>query len=576
MPLPLPRNRSATLPPPSPVHSGGVPLPFPADQRASGVAATFPKLSAVRGIAPLQHPAASIRPVRAPFVAYRGAALLPAGNVSRRLLLGLCTLPGMGGVGDSTSAQVAAHNATAGLTRGSTAEDRRRAGLTGRRAGLAVGSAFGGLGVGSVADASATSEGAARLSGYLARAYAPSTNKKDAGSFLAWERACAKMGTTPWRTDMAANSGADPDGYAEEVYVAAMGVVLMYDEMRPRAHVDPAADPRNATKKYGAVIRIHSCLWPPVKMVPTSVVANVVKGMMRVFIDRHGFKSLIPRRKLPLTNELLAAMFGIYEGATRGALVFVSAAYEWIAFMALFMVLAESGERKDEVSGDKGRNGFTFASLTWKIGGVLYNALTPALAARLSKGDGVYLAHGLAKNDPFGAFFTATPSFLPWRAAGRCACRALCALEAAAAVPPSKRGDTPLFGPAMGKYFSAAQVDAAFLLLLSRGANVPDAELSDYSVHSFRIFVACALLTSGCPRWLIKRMLRWRGDESLDIYARVSDQDWDARLSGTLDATVDATVVPRLPKMDFSPEQESAFLAMAHSLLGASVLPDPA
>ena len=293
-------------------------------------------------------PLSRFRPVHAPRVAYRGAALLPAGNVSRRLLLGLCTLPGMGGVGDSTSAQVAAHNATAGLTRGFTAEDRRRAGSTGRRAGLAVGSAFGGLGVGSVADASATSEGAARLSGYLARAYAPSTNKRDAGAFIAWERACAKMGTTPWRTDMAANSGADRDGYAEEVYVAAMGVVLMYDEMRPRSHADPAADPRNATKKYGAVIRIHSCLWPPVKMVPTSVVANVVKGMMRVFIDRHGFKSLIPRRKLPLTNAMLAAMFGIYEGAKRGALVFVSTAYEWIAMMALFMVLAESGERKDD------------------------------------------------------------------------------------------------------------------------------------------------------------------------------------------------------------------------------------
>ena len=95
-------------------------------------------------------------------------------------------------------------------------------------------------------------------------------------------------------------------------------------------------------------------------------------------------------------------------------------------------------------------------------------------------------------------------------------------------------------------------------------------------MHSFRIFVACALLASDCPRWLIKRMLRWRGDESLDIYARVSDQDWDKRLSGTLNATVDATVVPRLPKMDFSPDQESAFLAMAHSLWGASVLPDPA
>ena len=92
-------------------------------------------------------PLSRFRPVHAPLVAYRGAASLPVGNVSRRLLLGLCTLPGMGGVGDLASAQVAAHNATAGLTLGFTAEDRRRAGLAsadvpvvvGRRAGLAVG-----------------------------------------------------------------------------------------------------------------------------------------------------------------------------------------------------------------------------------------------------------------------------------------------------------------------------------------------------------------------------------------------------------------------------------------------------
>ena len=41
-----------------------------------------------------------------------------------------------------------------------------------------------------------------------------------------------------------------------------------------------------------------------------------------------------------------------------------------------------------------------------------------------------------------------------------------------------------------------------------------EAELENYSVHSFHIFVACALLAAGALRWLIKRMLRWRGDES--------------------------------------------------------------
>ena len=38
-------------------------------------------------------------------------------------------------------------------------------------------------------------------------------------------------------------------------------------------------------------------------------------------------------------------------------------------------------------------------------------------------------------------------------------------------------------------------------------------------------------------------------------------------LSSVLDATVDASLVPRLPQLDISPEQESEFRAMAHALL---------
>ena len=136
---------------------------------------------------------------------------------------------------------------------------------------------------------------------------------------------------------------------------------------------------------------------------------------------------------------------------------------------------------------------------------------------------------------------------------------------------PGRRAATPLFGPSVGQFFTAAQLEAAFLLCLRWGAGVAEALLSDYSLHSFRISVACALLAVDCPRWLIKRMLRWRGDESLEIYARVSDHDW-ARWSGAaISATVDASQVPRLPQMDISDEQQSAFLAIAHALVSADL-----
>ena len=90
-------------------------------------------------------------------------------------------------------------------------------------------------------------------------------------------------------------------------------------------------------------------------------------------------------------------------------------------------VLAEDGMRKDEVTGDKGRVGIRFSSLNWKIRGEYYKAPTRLQLASLTEGDGVLLAHGVAKNDPFAAFFAAT---LAWRASGRCACKNLAELEA--------------------------------------------------------------------------------------------------------------------------------------------------
>ena len=241
----------------------------------------------------------------------------------------------------------------------------------------------------------------------MSRAYAPSTNKTDEGHWRAWERVCARLGTSPWRVDAAANSGVDPEGYAEEIYLLGLALIMLYSEMKPRSHASPAADPRSADQKLRAVRRCHLKRWPPIEMVPMSAVSSLVKGMLREYIDEFGVAGLIPKRKLPLTNEIINAMLAVYDGARRGSLVVERGSYYWTALFAAFAVLAESGERKDEVPR------FVFADLTWKVGGVLYKSLTLELFSRLRWGDGVYYAHGTAKNDPFGAFFAATPTFLP-------------------------------------------------------------------------------------------------------------------------------------------------------------------
>ena len=65
-------------------------------------------------------------------------------------------------------------------------------------------------------------------------------------------------------------------------------------------------------------------------------------------------------------------------------------------------------------------------------------------------------------------------------------------------------------------------------------------------------------------------MLRWRGDESMEVYGRTDDAEWAKWLDLALRAKVDSTVVGRLPQIDVSPEQRRGFLEIARALLIAT------
>ena len=418
-----------------------------------------------------------------------------------------------------------------------------------------------------------------RLTAVMRRGYSEETVKKDIGHFRAWSRICERLDTSPWRTDVAANIGVDLAGHQEEIELMVHALIIFALEMVPRSsRTKTQADPRSGVKKIQAVVRVH---WVErrIRMVPISCVTLACKGLMREYIEEHGVEGLVPDRKNPLTNELINGMLatpnGTATGSGVGSLVVDWASYYWTALRALFSVLAESGNRKDEVAKAtaktpfrKGR--FTFASLGFKVGGVPLDGWpTAAQLWGMGPGDGIWLKHGVSKNDPVGRWFAATPTFLPWRATGRCACRALVALltHEDATAQGRSLGSTPLFGPSCGAEFTHSQVDRAFFLLLEHGGGVTRASLTDYSVHSFRIFLCCALFNADCPRALIKRLLRWRGDESLDVYGRTDDHVWAKWLDGTLGALVDSSVVGRLPQVDPSPQQRAALLAVARSFL---------
>ena len=99
------------------------------------------------------------------------------------------------------------------------------------------------------------------------------------------------------------------------------------------------------------------------------------------------------------------------------------------------------------------------------------------------------------------------------------------------------------------------------------GAHVPEPELQNYSVHSFRIYAACALLAANAPKWVIKRLLRWRGDESLKIYARLNNSEWAHWTNKMLSVSVNSTIASRLTYMEFSMETRQRFHDVATAML---------
>jgi hypothetical protein len=92
-------------------------------------------------------------------------------------------------------------------------------------------------------------------------------------------------------------------------------------------------------------------------------------------------------------------------------------------------------------------------------------------------------------------------------------------------------------------------IDSVFQFLLECGAGLSATERTQYSNHSWRIYLACALYAAGCPDDIIMSLLRWRSREALATYARLNDETRAAWLLRAATATVDSTVAAHLPTM---------------------------
>ena len=375
-------------------------------------------------------------------------------------------------------------------------------------------------------------------------------SKKDAGYWKKWQQYCALYHTREFRDC--------PDGSADsfvrmrEIYFQAGFVLWYYERMKPRRSDREQADPQNAHKALQAVRRVHAAR--SITMCPAPLVGKALNGLLLEYVRAHGPEALAPRRKEPLTTEHTTKILSVSHGVELGR----GFAVNWeddvfVAFACLLTALRHCGARKADhlpVSHEE----FTLANmrrsnLMWKLGDVEYCDPPLDMLRNLKPGDCAIVIPASSKNDQTGSTFGDRPMYLPYVPDDITnAAMWYARLELQMPVPGTLRKTTPLYTVDGSRSLDHATADFIFhqLAVNALGEDVA----ATLSLHSGRVWLACALLERGQDVATIQAMCRWRSPESVKVYARLQSHDYIALLKTAMGANVDASLVRSLPTLD--------------------------
>jgi hypothetical protein len=298
----------------------------------------------------------------------------------------------------------------------------------------------------------------------------------------------------------------------------------------------------------------------------------------RQYAEFYGPEFLLQQRGEPMTAQILARMLDVPNG-TRivGGGPYPTTVREndhrTIMLRALWTTMSQSGVRKDEISLPKQDTPFCKARmsrwhLSWIIRGERCRDPSPDELRSLAAGDMAVLQVACAKNDRAGLTYGNHPVYLPFvpgdplSAAVR-----LRQMELKSPVRGvERRRATPLFSVdaagAQPVYHSF--VETALRRTVASGA--PEAK--HITPHSFRIGLACALHSAGRPFAVIKALCRWKDDESVRTYARLTPDVYAGHLKAAREG---ASRAPSLMACNFPVgflDEGAAIRAMADTAGG--------
>ena len=233
------------------------------------------------------------------------------------------------------------------------------------------------------------------------------------------------------------------------------------------------------------------------------------------------------------------------------------------SFKACNALLAQTGFRGSEVSLSSGK---TFnlacinrASIVWRIGGVDYPSPSAKQLRSMKEGDFVLIIPPPSKCDRFGIAWGSDPIYLAWHPSKPiCAARLLTELELAFPCEPEDRKTTPLFTFDDGSMFTRPwlqkQVKEALLHI-----GVEPERVATLTLHSYRRYLACALLATNASDATICALLRWRSAKSLAAYAAMNDAAYATLIDAAADATINSIRTANIGRVPVTSETDVAY-----------------
>ena len=373
---------------------------------------------------------------------------------------------------------------------------------------------------------------------------APSTRQKDDSHWLWWKQCCAEFGWDPFDQLMFTTN--------KQLLIQrlAMFVVWIYPKIFGKAN-RRLAKPSTAEQYAFSIIRIYRdrLLYECPK---TTKISQACKGLYRIYRETYGAEAVAPHKMQPMTNSIWDRVESLKHNTPLSSTQTWSprANHMQATVLRAGRVCKLTGHRVSELAEHPfGENMFlTRGNLTLVRRGVPTQQLTITNLRQCTQGDYLLLTPCASKADQFGAKHCPFPSVIPYSSCPRSAWASIRDIEQAQPIPYNQRRTSPLFADTNMKPIPARIFNKTLRLIMTKLIGRDMA--SQYSFHSFRRGLACALLQAGCPVPVIQMMCRWSCPESVMEYAKLGHKHTKQWLHLASKQEVDATTIRAIPQID--------------------------